>query len=96
MPRASIKRRTQLARKRFFLEKEAKTFANWGARWIQRAPQGLKFLGSFFKKELPAFIFHESQSTTIDIRTFPGGHPGRVCSAQVLPNTPYMTRHERF
>jgi hypothetical protein len=39
------------------LEKEAKTFAHWGARWIQRAPQFSKvFWFFFFKKELLAFI----------------------------------------
>jgi len=44
------------ARKRFFLEKEAKTFARLGARCIHRAPQGAKaFLVLFFKKELLAF-----------------------------------------
>jgi hypothetical protein len=40
----------QGARKRFFLEKEAKTFAYWRARWIDRAPKGSKFFGSFFQK----------------------------------------------
>ena len=39
------------ARKRFFLEKEAKTFAHWGARWIQRAPQVAKVFWFFFSKK---------------------------------------------
>jgi hypothetical protein len=56
------------ARKHFFLEKEAKTFARWGARWMQRAPKGSKvFWFFFFKKELLAFTLRELPSTPIDI-----------------------------
>jgi hypothetical protein len=39
-------------RKAFFLKKEAKTFANWRARQIPRAPKPKSFLVLFFKKEL--------------------------------------------
>jgi hypothetical protein len=34
----------------FFEKKKQKTLAYWGARWIQRAPEGSKFFGSFFQK----------------------------------------------
>jgi hypothetical protein len=39
------------ARKRFFLEKEAKTFDYGGTRWIHRVPQGAKVFWFFFSKK---------------------------------------------
>jgi hypothetical protein len=47
---AGIEIDPQGAGKRFFLKKEAKTFAYSGARWTYRAPKGSKFFGSFFQK----------------------------------------------
>jgi hypothetical protein len=38
-------------RKRFFLKKESKTFAYWGARWIYARSNRKSFLVLFFKKE---------------------------------------------
>jgi hypothetical protein len=54
------------------LEKEAKTFAHWGARWIHRAPHVSKaFLVLFFKKELLALALPESLSMQVVIRLKP-------------------------
>jgi hypothetical protein len=41
----------QGVRKRFFLEKEAKTFAYWGKRWVQRVPKVSKVFWFFFSKK---------------------------------------------
>jgi hypothetical protein len=38
-------------RKRFFLEKEAKTFAHWGTRCVHRVPQCAKVFWFFFSKK---------------------------------------------
>jgi hypothetical protein len=38
-------------RKRFFLKKEAKTFAHQGTRCIQRVPKGSKVFWFFFSKK---------------------------------------------
>jgi hypothetical protein len=43
-------------RKRFFLEKEAKTFAHGGARWIQRAPKISKVFWFFFTKKNASYL----------------------------------------
>jgi hypothetical protein len=45
-----------MQRKHFFLEKEAKTFAYWGTRWIQRARQVSKVFWFFFPKKI-RFLF---------------------------------------
>jgi hypothetical protein len=43
------------------LEKEAKTFAHLGARWVQRAPKWAKvFWFFFFKKELLALMLRRN------------------------------------